>query len=121
MNYNSRDPVSLTQFTWGTVFDGFQFNEDELFNNGIVVNDNVKKQPQMNEEVQLSQLFNESMDALREGLEEQWDQQMHLDGTQDVDSVAGLDHLVSLSGNGVVGGIDASANDYWKNNCLDDN
>src|SRR5690606_20244689 len=71
------------------------------------------------ERIQLTNLFTEQSEALRLGFQEQFSYNLHLDGTQSPDAVAGLDSLVSLTPTaGVVGGIDrpSAANAYWRNN-----
>jgi hypothetical protein len=116
VTYNKRDTVAQAKFSWGSIHDGFTLSEDDLFSNGISINDNMKNASTANEGVQLTQLFDEHMEALHEGFDEKFDYEMHLDGTQDSDAVAGLDHLISLDGTGTVGGIDASTSAYWANN-----
>lgn len=116
VTYNRRDPLAQAEFDRGAAHDGFTLHEDDFINNGLILTDDKKAVMTSNEKVQLSDLFRENMVALKEGMQEALDYQIHLDGTQDADAVAGLDHLISLNGVGTVGGIDASANPYWQNN-----
>lgn len=116
VTYNKRKTVEQANFSWGSVHDGFSLNEDEFTANGVTVNDNVKGESTKNERVQLTALFKENMEVLRLGFEEQFDYNLHLDGTQGVEDVAGLDHLISLDGVGTVGGINATTSLYWRNN-----
>lgn len=115
VSYNSRDPIEQSEFKRGAVHDGFTLHEDDFINNGIIVTDDNKEPMTQNEKVQLTDLFKEHMISLSEGMKEELDFQMHLDGTQDPDAVPGLDHLVSLNGVGTVGNIDATANPWWQN------
>lgn len=70
------------------------------------------------ERIQLTNLLEEQTEVLREGFEEKFSQALHLDGTQSVDAIGGIDALVSLTPTvGTVGGIDRSiaSNAYWRN------
>ncbi len=67
--------------------------------------------------LQLTNLFEENIETLRLGFEESLDYDIHLDGTQDAKSIAGLDLLVSLDPTtGTVGGIDRATSSWWRNN-----
>lgn len=116
VTYNRRDTIEQSEFDRGAVHDGFTMHEDDFINNGLVLTDDRNEPMTSNEKVILTDLFKENMFALKEGLQEALDYDLHLDGTQDADAVAGLDHLISLDGTGTVGGIDASANPWWQNN-----
>jgi len=128
VTYNTRDTVRQAFYPWNSAHDGFQFSEDYLLGNGILIGDS---QSTSNSSaaglVQLTNIFNEAMEVLRLGFEKILDQSLHLDGTihlggsaadDPVTSVInGLDFLVPLeSGTGTVGGITRAANAYWRSN-----
>ncbi len=115
VTYNSKDTIDQTNFSYGSVHDGFYLDEDELVRNGITVNDEVTEPMTESEKNQLTALFKDNIETLRLGFDESLDYQLHLDGTQDAQAVAGLDFLVSSDGLGTVGGIDASTATYWRN------
>lgn len=119
VSYNRRDTVRLAKFPWANFHDGFGLNEDELARNGIILTDDASAQMTGAEEVQIVNLLKENMIALKDGAQEEFDLEMHLDGTQDADAAVGLDGLISTTpAVGAVGGIDPAlaANAYWRNN-----
>lgn len=119
VTYNRRQTVEQANFAWRSCHDGFALDEDRLTQNGIIVTDEKQAKASDAEKVMLTNLIEEQSEVLRLGFQEQFSYQLHLDGTQSSDAVAGLDSLVSLSPTtGTVGGIDrsAAANAYWRNN-----
>lgn len=120
VTYNRKDTVRQTQFPWAGAHDGFSLNEDLLLANGITVTDN--SGPSTNsgaEMLQLTNLFEENIETLRLGFEESLDYDLHLDGSQDAKSIAGLDLLIALDPTtGTVGGIDRATNEWWRNNAV---
>lgn len=119
VSYNRRDPVRLAKFPWANFHDGFGLNEDELAANGIILTDDASSVMTGAEEIQLVNLLKENQIALKEGVQTEFDLEMHMDGSQDPDAAVGLDALVSTTpAVGTVGGIDSSlaANAYWRNN-----
>ena len=116
VTYNKRDTLTQGKFTYGSAHDGFQLNEDEFLRAGIIVTDDNEAQATADEKVKIADLFKEQMEALKEGFEEKLDYEIHLDGSQHADAVAGLDQLISTDGVGTVGSIDATANPWWQNN-----
>jgi len=119
VSYNKKDTVRQCQYPWGGVHDGFTLNEDMLLANGITLTD--KKGPVANsgsEMSRLTHLFDENMETLRLGFEEQLDYYLHLDGSTPK-SIAGLDTLISIDPTtGTVGGIDRSTDEWWRNNAV---
>lgn len=120
VTYNRRQTVEQANYAWRSCHDGFALDEDRLAQNGIIVTDDKGPMKASDaEKVMLTNLIEEQSEVLRLGFQEQFSYQLHLDGTQSTDAVAGLDSLVSLAPtSGTVGGIDRStaANAYWRNN-----
>ncbi len=120
VSYNRRQTIEQANFAWRSCHDGFSLDEDRLAQNGIIVTDDRSTSKASDaEKLMLTNLIEEQAEALRMGFQEQFSFQMHLDGTQSTDAIAGLDSLVSLTPTtGTVGGIDraSSANAYWRNN-----
>ena len=125
VTYNTRDTVRQAYYPWNSAHDGFQFSEDYLLGNGILIGDSQSpRNSSAASLVQLTNVFNESMEVLRLGFEKILDQSLHLDGTIGVGggtslankAINGLDFVVPcVSHTGTMGGIDRSANTYWRN------
>ena len=120
VTYNRRHTIEQANYAWRSAHDGFALDEDRLAQNGIVVTDDQNpSSASQAEKIQLTNLIEEQSEVLRLGFEEQFDEALHLDGTQSGDAIVGLDALVSLTPTtGTVGGIDraVAANAYWRNN-----
>ena len=125
VTYNTRDTVRQAYYPWNSAHDGFQFSEDYLLGNGILIGDS--QSPRNSSAaglVQLTNVFNEAMEVLRLGFEKILDQSLHLDGTIGVGggtslankAINGLDFIVpAVSHTGTMCGIDRAANSYWRN------
>jgi hypothetical protein len=118
VSFNRRDTVRLAKFAWYNHHDGFALNEDELVANGIITyTDDANAVVSGAEKFQLVNILKENYTALKEGVQEQFDIESHLDGSQNAKAVPGLDHLVSTTPTtGTVGGINAATATYWRNN-----
>lgn len=117
VTYNSRDPLAQAQYPWSGWHDGYGIDEDEMLQNGIILTDDRSAKASDAEVVQLTNMLEEYNVALREGAREKFDYELHLDGTQNSEAVAGLDYLISTTPtSGVVGGIDRSTYPWWQNN-----
>jgi len=119
VTYNRRQSIEQTNFAWRSAHDGFALDEDRLIQNGVSVSDDGPGGNANDAEmIQLTNLLKEQSEILKLGFTEKFDQALHLDGTQSVDALTGLDALVSQTPTtGTVGGIDRSlaANAYWRN------
>ena len=117
VDYNRRDTVRLAKFGWFNFHDGFMLNEDELAANGITLTDDRSAVVTDAEKIQIYNLLTQNHDDLREGVQEQFNLEMLLDGTQDPKAAQGLDLLVSTAPAATtVGGINAGTAQYWRNN-----
>jgi hypothetical protein len=119
VTYNKRNPNEQASYAWRSAHDGFAIDEDRLVQNGIQVDDSVRPNSAADaEKVQLTNLFEELMEVLRLGFEEQFSRATLLDGSASVDGIGGLDSLVTFSPTkGTVGGINraTAGNEYWRN------
>jgi len=117
VTYGSSDPVAHANYPWTSFFDGFTIDEDEALSAGIILDvDNPKAKATADEAVALVNLMSEKMISLRDGMLMQTDQNLHLDGSQDDDAIAGLDAIVAtVPATGTIGGIDRETNSYWRN------
>lgn len=117
VTYNERDPARWTDFTWYNVHDGFWFDEDRLLAAGIHISDEAGIVPTRQEAEILTNLLQQSMRALKNGMQEHLAYETLRDGSQSTKATPGLAHLVDPTpATGVVGGIDAATFAYWRNN-----
>lgn len=117
VTYNSRQNIEQAQFAWRGAHDGFFLDEDRLLQNGISMEaDGKGGNFTAAEEIALTDLLQEETEALRLGFEEKFDYELHLDGTQNTESLPGLDLLVSTTPTtGTVGGLNAANYTWWRN------
>jgi hypothetical protein len=118
VSFNKRNTTEQAGFPWRRAVDGLYIDYDRLFGAGIKVREGEKGafKLEQNEKVQLLNLLDEQMESLREGFMQKLDLELHRDGTQDPDAIAGLDALISVAPNtGVIGGLDGATATYWRN------
>ncbi len=118
VSFNKRNTTEQAAFPWRRAVDGLYLDYDRLYGAGIKVREGERGayKLEQNEKVQLLNLLDEQMESLKEGFLQKLDLEMHRDGTQDADAIAGLDVLISTAPNtGVVGGLDAATATYWRN------
>lgn len=117
VTYNRKDTARLAPFQHYEAHDGFTLNETELANNGVTMTDDNTSVMTEAEQIQIVSKLNEGYETLKEGFQVNWDLEVHQDGSQSTLAVPGLDLLVSTTPTtGTVGGIDAAASPYWRNN-----
>jgi len=119
VDYNRKRTLEEANFSWGSAHDGFALTEEELLQNYITVTDDRNSTPTTSEKHQFINLMKENTETLMLGFKEKLDLDLHRDGTQDVDSIPGLDAFIAIDPTtGTVGGIDRSvaANQvFWSN------
>lgn len=118
VTFNKRNTTEQAAFPWRRAVDGLYLDYDRLFGAGIKVREGARGEYKLeqNEKVQLLNLLDEQMESLKEGFMQKLDLELHRDGTQDADAIAGLDVLVSTAPTtGVVGGLDRASATYWRN------
>lgn len=116
--FNKRNTTEQAAFPWRRAVDGLYLDYDRLFGNGIKVREGARGEFKLeqNEKIQLLNLLDEQMDSLKEGFMQKLDLELHRDGTQDTDAIAGLNALVSIApATGVIGGLDRATALYWRN------
>lgn len=117
VSYNRKRTLTEASFAWGSAHDGFALTEEELLQNFITVTDNKNAAPTTDEKRQFVNLITENTETLKLGFTEKFDYQLHLDGTQDAESIPGLDALISTTPTvGTVGGINRATVAAWRNN-----
>ena len=118
VTFNKRNTTEQAEFPWRRAVDGLYLDYDRLFGAGIKVREGGRGEFKLeqNEKVQLLNLLDEQMEALKEGFMSKLDLELHRDGTQDVDAIAGLDALIAVApSTGVIGGLDRATATYWRN------
>lgn len=118
VTFNKRDTLEQAQFPWRRVVDALYIAYDTLFSNGIDVKEggHGSYRLETNEKVQLTNLLDENLTALREGFYQSLDLHMHRDGTSSADAFVGLDGLIALDPTtGTLGGLDRSKMTWWRN------
>ena len=116
--FNKRNTTEQAAFPWRRAVDGLYLDYDRLFGNGIKVREGQRGayRLEQNEKIQLLNLLDEQMEALRLGFMEKLDFELHRNGAADPDAIVGLDTLVSIApATGTVGGLDRATATYWRN------
>lgn len=118
VTFNKRHTTDQAAFPWRRATDGLYLDHDRLFHAGIKVREGERGayKLEQNEKVQLLNLMDEQMHALREGFMERLDLELHRAGTHNADAISGLDAIVSTTPTaGTIGGINAATATYWRN------
>ncbi|BBE09799.1 Uncharacterized protein MCB1EB_1638 [Mycoavidus cysteinexigens] len=116
--FNKRNTTESAAFPWRRAVDGLYLEHDRLFGNGIKVREGKRgaHKLEQNEKVQLINLLNEQMEALRLGFLERLDIELHRDGTSSADAITGLDAIIATKPTtGIIGGINRATATYWRN------
>ncbi|KZC17022.1 hypothetical protein RHOFW510R12_01485 [Rhodanobacter sp. FW510-R12] len=117
VTYNERNPAKWTDFGYANLHDGFWFDEDRLIAAGIHLSDDSASVPTAAEKESLVNLLGQSFRGLKAGTQEALAFEYLRDGSQSAKAIPGLANLIKLApATGVVGGIDAATNTYWRNN-----
>jgi hypothetical protein len=118
VEFNKRHTTDQAQFPWRRAVDGLYLDYDRLYGAGIDVREGERGRYQLaqNEKVQLLNLLDEQLEALKLGFMERLDLELHRNGTASPDAITGLDALVSTEPQqGIIGGIDRSKQTWWRN------
>ena len=116
LNYTNRDTLEQSRFPWYEFHDGMTVNEAELVANGIKLDDsgsggNITGA----EKIQLTNLLNEKMEALRLGAQERFSRDIHLSGASSTKQIVGLDGLLPIANTtGTVGGLNRATFTWWR-------
>ena len=120
LTYNRRNTLKHAKFPWRSAHDGFSLHEDDLFQNGIEIDEGGKTNNHSEAELlRLVNLMDEQTEVMREGFEEKFELELLRDGTQDANALEGLDALLATDpSSGTVGGIDRATYGWWRNNAV---
>lgn len=116
------NPANIKQFSyeWFELHAGISLTLTELKKDGISITDTTTGEGTSNhsgrEMTAISNLLEDKLEDMDEGMARSMNELNHLDGTQSAKVFAGLQHLVAdAPTTGVVGGIDAAQNTWWRN------
>lgn len=119
LEYNSRDTYRPAPFQHYQSFDGFNLNETELANNGIIVtrdSDGKQGNPTIQEAGMIVNIMKENWEALKGSFMQGLNFDVLRDGTHDAKAPQGVDAIVSTTPTvGTIGGLDASVVTLWQN------
>jgi hypothetical protein len=118
--FTKRTPMQQTDWAWSTMIDGIKMDWDELFAAGVSVVPGEaahgKIKPTTNEKVILFNYLEAQTMAFLKGFKERANIELHRNGAQSTDAIAGLDAIVSATPSvGVVGGVNAATTASWRN------
>ena len=120
-----KNPTNVKQFAfpWFEQHAGIYFTQTELKRNGISVSNSMTGEGASHvndaEMVMITDLFQDKLEDMDEGMARSMDKIFHLDGTQDAKVTPGLFALIADDPTtGTVGGIDRATNTWWRNRSL---
>lgn len=116
VTYNQRDPVRQAGFNYVNLHSGFEFDEDTLKANNIVIDDSSNEAPTGLEKEQLVNLLGQSFRGMKEGMQNFLALDCLQDGSQSAEAVDGLDLIVSTTPTSGTIGTLAASNAWWQNN-----
>jgi hypothetical protein len=119
------NPANLKQFTWAwyELHAGISITHSELKRDGISVADSAigEKTVQHSERAQtaITNLLEDKLDDMREGSERSFNLILWRDGSQSAKVYPGIQAIIrDAPTTGIVGGIDAATNSWWRNRSL---
>lgn len=121
VSYGNPANIKKYSYPWKLVHAGIKFTMHELLQNGIKVvdtQDGSSVSPASDaEKVQLANVYQDKLEDMQEGVDRGMNTMFWRDGTQDSALVPGVQSFVvdDPTSATVVGGIDQSANTWWRN------
>ncbi len=118
VTFNNKRTINQAKYAWGNVFTGYAMDEDQLRQNGIIIQPNgTSPSKSDNEVIQLTNVLTENNETLVKGHENFIDLALHRSNASDTNLPPGLDHLIQTdpSVSSVVGAINQSSNTWWRN------
>lgn len=119
VSYGEPANIKQAKYPYKLIHAGIQFSMHELIKNGISIvdTDDGSTSATHDEEVRLANILEDKIEDMQEGTDRGMNEMFWRDGTQDSSLVPGIRSFVvnSPSSAAVVGGIDQSANSWWRN------
>lgn len=121
VSYGNPTNIRTAKYPWKLIHSGIQFTMDELLRAGISVQDTLQGKSTVThtqaEKIQLVDLIEDKIEDMKEGTDRGMNLMFWRDGTADPKLVPGLRSFIlnDPTTATVVGGIDQSANTWWRN------
>jgi hypothetical protein len=121
VSYVNPTNIRTATYPWKLIHNGIQFTMHELLKDGISITDSTTGKGEVRhserELTALANLLDDKLEELDETTERGMNEMFWKDGTSDSDLVPGLQSIIvnDPTSATVVGGIDQSANDWWRN------
>lgn len=121
VSYSNPANIKRYNYPWKLIHSGIQFTMHELLKNGISIVDTTSGKGEARhseaEEIQLADVLKDKVEDMMEGTERGFNEMWWGDGTSDPDLVPGITSFIlnDPTTATVVGGIDQSANSWWRN------
>jgi hypothetical protein len=121
VTYANPANIRRARYPWKLIHAGIQVTQHELSKDGISVSDTAtgegEKRHSQREKTALANLMKDKVEDMMEGMDRGMNLMFWRDGTQDADLAPGIRSFVvnDPTAAAVVGGIDQSANSWWRN------
>ena len=121
VDYSNPADIKQASYQYKRIHKGIKVTYDELQKNGISINETVTGTGESNhsksEKIQLANLLDDKIESMMEGRSRGFNNMFWRDGTQDSSLVPGIKSFITRDPTAslIVGGIDQSSNDWWRN------
>jgi hypothetical protein len=118
VNYANPANIKQCYYPWKLIHSGIMFTKHELLKDGISVVENGETTEHSGREMtMLANIFKDKLEDMDEGTDRGFNLMFWRDGTQDSTLVPGIRSFIlnDPTSATVVGGIDQSANTWWRN------
>ncbi len=120
VNFPHPDNDLQAKYQWREIHAGLSITETELTQDGITLTDSKAPSPVSGrEKTAITNLMKNKMDGMAEGWARNFDEALHLDGTQDAEAFGGLTAIVQDDPSATtVGGLSGATYALWRNRAL---
>jgi hypothetical protein len=119
VDYGNPANIKQATYSWKLIHAGIKLTMHELLKNGISITDTTdgSSTATHQEEIALANVLEDKLEDMQEGTDRGMNTMFWRDGTQDPKLVPGITSFIvdSPTAASVVGGIDQSANTWWRN------
>lgn len=123
VGYENPANIKRASTNWKQLHAGIQFTGTELMHAGISIVDSMDGGSTRNhaekDKIELTNLFADKFDDMKEGIDRGMNNMLWRDGTQDSSLVAGIQSFITASpSTGTTFGLDRAANSLWRNRSI---
>jgi hypothetical protein len=119
VGYDNPANIKQASYPWKLIHAGISFTMHELLKNGISISDSQTGESTSThqEQIALANVLKDKLEDMQEGIDRGFNNMYWRDGTQDAKLIPGITSFITTtpSAAGVVGGLDQSANSWWRN------